>query len=401
LGQSIPAEQKIREIEEGIEHEYYKVITDHEKASQILVELAKSVKEEALILLPNDKSMVRLNRLGVIDYAIKASQENHAEVKIICPLSDVNSEIIKKISDNAPNIKILNGINSPYGMYIVDGQKFLRAELRVAEAEIFSEAIGFTFYSNSKLSVDSFKSVFELLWKERMLNEELIRADKMQQEFINIASHEIKTPVQSILTYSEIIQRHPERRGEMMQAICRNAVRLQRLTNNILDATRIESQSLKLDIEKCNLIELISGIVEDYRRQIERNNRNVKLLYNAPNKQLLVEADKVRLTQVLSNLLTNAVKFTEKGTISITISEEKEDNKGVVSIKDTGTGIDPEIFPRLFTKFATKSFEGTGLGLFISKSIVQAHSGRMWAKNNADGRGATFDFTLPITDQIK
>jgi two-component system sensor histidine kinase VicK len=345
--------------------------------------------------------MVRLNRLGVIDYAIKASQENHAEVKIICPLSDVNSEIIKKISDNAPNIKILNGINSPYGMYIVDGQKFLRAELRVAEAEIFSEAIGFTFYSNSKLSVDSFKSVFELLWKERMLNEELIRADKMQQEFINIASHEIKTPVQSILTYSEIIQRHPERRGEMMQAICRNAVRLQRLTNNILDATRIESQSLKLDIEKCNLIELISGIVEDYRRQIERNNRNVKLLYNAPNKQLLVEADKVRLTQVLSNLLTNAVKFTEKGTISITISEEKEDNKGVVSIKDTGTGIDPEIFPRLFTKFATKSFEGTGLGLFISKSIVQAHSGRMWAKNNEDGIGATFDFTLPITDKIK
>ena len=182
-----PAEKKIREIEEDIEPEFYHVIANRQEAGRILFDLAKSIKKEALILLPNDKSMVRLDRLGVIDYTINASQQNAAEVKIICPLSQVNFGIVKRISDKAPNIKILNGNNSPYGMYIVDSQKFFRAELREPNAEELSEAIGFTVYSNSKVSVSSFRSVFELLWNERMINEELKRADKMQKEFINIA----------------------------------------------------------------------------------------------------------------------------------------------------------------------------------------------------------------------
>ena len=184
---SILAQQKIREIEEGIEAEFYEVITDRKKAAQILFELAKSIKKEALILLPNDKSMIRLNRLGVIDYTIKASQEKDAEVKIICPLSEVNSEIVKRISSSAPNIKILNGNNSLYGMYIVDSEKFFRAELKEPNAETLSESIGFTFYSNSKLSVDSYKSIFELLWNEHMLNEDLRRVGKIEREFITVA----------------------------------------------------------------------------------------------------------------------------------------------------------------------------------------------------------------------
>ena len=132
--------------------------------------------------------MIRLNRLGVIDYTIKASQEKDAEVKIICPLSEVNSEIVKRISSSAPNIKILNGNNSLYGMYIVDSEKFFRAELKEPNAETLSESIGFTFYSNSKLSVDSYKSIFELLWNEHMLNEELRRVGKIEREFITVAS---------------------------------------------------------------------------------------------------------------------------------------------------------------------------------------------------------------------
>jgi two-component system, OmpR family, sensor histidine kinase VicK len=143
---SIPAEQRIKEIEEGIEPEFYDIIDDRTKAGQILVDLAKSINKQALLLLPNDKSMVRLDRLGVIDYTIKASQEKGAEVKIICPLSEVNSEILKQISNKAPNIMILNGNISPYGMYIVDGEKLLRAELREPNAETLSESIGFTFY---------------------------------------------------------------------------------------------------------------------------------------------------------------------------------------------------------------------------------------------------------------
>jgi two-component system sensor histidine kinase VicK len=418
------AEQKIREIEEGIEQEYYKVITDHKKVSQILVELAKSVKEEALIVLPNDRSMVRLDRLGVIDNAIKASQVNGTDVKIICPLSEVNSKVVKKISDNAPNIKILNGNNSPYGIYIVDSQRFLRVELRVAEAEIFSEAIGLAFYSNSRGSAESFKLIFELLWNECVLNEELKKTYdrqkgliKMQKEFIDIAAHELRTPVQPILSLTEVLRSKikDNEQEKLLAVIIRNAKRLGQLTQNILDVTRIESQSLQLKKEIFDVNDIILNIVQDYRHQLEKedNADDVKLLLlydnDGSNKDnnvvdgrpspVFIQADKERISQVISNLLNNAIKFSKKtaeDSISIAITCDKENNQVIVSVKDTATGIDPEILPRLFSKFATKSDIGTGLGLFISKSIIEAHGGRIWAQNNPDGRGATFAFSLQL-----
>jgi two-component system, OmpR family, sensor histidine kinase VicK len=417
---AIDAEQRIKQIEETIEHELYDVITDRQKASQILVDLAKSVKSEALILLPNDKSMVRLNRLGVFDYTIKASQENAAEVKIICPLSQVNSHIVKKITDHAPNIKILNGNISSYGMLIVDNHKFFRAELREPNAEELSEAIGFAIYSNSKVSVSSFRSVFELLWSERMINEELKRADKMQKEFINIAAHELRTPAQSILGYAELASTDPELskhdKEGFIDVIYRNAVRLHRLTRDILDVTRIESHTLDLDKELLNLNNVIANVVLDIQRQtIAIPKGKVSITYkigkedmggNNNKNTVFVEADKERITQVLYNLLDNAVKFIkDSGIVSVTV--EKKDQEGankekrrqqevIVKVEDTGIGIHPEILPRLFTKFATKSVTGTGLGLYISKNFIEAHGGKIWAKNNLNGNGATFAFSLPL-----
>jgi signal transduction histidine kinase len=253
-------------------------------------------------------------------------------------------------------------------------------------------------------------------------NEQLKIHDKMQKEFINVASHEIKTPTQAILSYTDILRKHPEKREQISDALHRNANRLQRLTNDILDVTKIESQTLKLNKEKFNLTELISTIIEDFKNDIQKNSSNVALLYE-PEDSLVVEADKERITQVISNLLSNAIKFTKEGSISInvlkktrnegvknSIQEEREGEEAViVSIKDTGTGIDPEILPRLFTKFATKSdIGGTGLGLFISKSIVEAHGGKMWAKNNnniminnGETRGAAFYFSLPLVTNTK
>jgi len=404
---SIPADQRFREIEDGIEAEIFEVLNNSERVSQILLDLAKSAKRELLIHLPNVKSLERLERLGVIDYTIKASQ-NGAIVRMICPLSAGNSRIVKKITDNAPAIKILNGNNSPYGMYIVDGEQFIRAELKEPNAEKFSESIGFAVYSNSRRSVESFRSVFDLLWNERMLNEELRRADKMQKEFINMASHELRTPTQAILSYSELLQKHPERKEEMIQAMSRNAARLQKLTDDILDVTRIESETLMLKIEPLNLNDLISNIVEDYRNQIEKNDDDVRLFYEpktTDSDSIIVEADRARMIQVISNLLSNTLKFTKKEEEgSIYVTAEEEENHGskrqevVVSVKDTGKGIDPEIMPRLFTKFATKSETGTGLGLFICKSIIEVHGGRIWAENNNEGtkKGAIFSFSLPL-----
>jgi len=231
-------------------------------------------------------------------------------------------------------------------------------------------------------------------------NERLKIHDKMQQEFINIASHEMKTPTQAILGYSKLIQRHPEKREGMIEAIARNAARLQRLTNDILDVTRIETQSLKLNKERVNLNELVSDIIEDYRNEIEKGNKDVKLMHEPQDQIIEVEADKNRLTQIISNLLNNAIKFTKEGTVRI--KEEVKDGKALISVKDTGQGIDPEIFPRLFLKFAAKSETGTGLGLFISKSIVEAHGGKIWAENNTDydgKKGAVFTFSIPLSKQ--
>jgi two-component system, OmpR family, sensor histidine kinase VicK len=393
---AISAEQRITEIEEEREPDFYEVITDNEKASQILIDLAQSVKKEALFFLPNDKAMLRLDRMGLIDYTIKASQ-NGATVKIICPLSNENDHIVKRISERAPQIQVLNGNNSPYGMYIVDNERFLRAELRQPGAEKFSEAIGLVVYSNRRITVDSFKSIFELLWNERTLVEELKRTDSMQREFINIASHEMKTPTQAIMGFSEMLEQHPDRRKEMTEAIKRNARRLHKLTNDILDVSRIESQNLRLNKEKVNINEKISNAVNDIKNQI-RNPDKLQIVFLNLKEPLYVEADKIRLYQVIANLLGNAIKFTKEGTISIK-AQLKDNNEIAIIVKDPGAGIDNDVMPRLFTKFATRSDVGTGLGLYISKNIIEAHGGRMWAANNPDGKGATFGFSLPLTQK--
>ena len=400
----IDSTARIKEIEEGIEPEFLEVINDHEKVSQIVIDLVKSAKSEALLLLPSSKGMVRMDRLRGFDYLINASQ-NGATINIICPLSEENSHIVKKISQKAPNIRILNGTNHSSGMLIVDNARFLKVEIRKPNSEIFSEAIGFAIYSNSRHSVDSFKSFFELLWNERKLNEELNRADEMQKEFINIAAHELRTPIQPILGLSEVLHDKIKDTNQiqLLDAIIRNAKRLQRLTEDILDVSKIESQSLNLNKQQFNLNDVISNVVQDYPKKIENGNNsnsNIKLSYKptADDKLAVVEADKARIVQVISNLLSNAVKFTKVKGCTITITTEKKQNQEViVKVKDTGTGIDPEILPRLFSKFASKSYQGTGLGLYISKNIIEAHGGRMWAENNNthEAKGATFYFTLP------
>ena len=241
-------------------------------------------------------------------------------------------------------------------------------------------------------------------------NEQLKVHDKMQKEFINVASHEMKTPTQAIIGFSDLMQKHPAKREEMLKAISRNAIRLQRLTNDILDVTRIEGQTLNLYKEKFKLSDLIASVVEDQRSHVEKENQNVKLLYN--NKydsedSPIVDADKDRITQVISNILNNAIKFASNqkdngGTVSVTLEKNHSNREeAIVSIRDNGEGIHQEILPRLFTKFATKSFAGTGLGLYISKSIIEEHGGKMWAQNNSDGQGATFTFTLPVTNNKK
>ena len=220
--------------------------------------------------------------------------------------------------------------------------------------------------------------------------EQLKDHDRMQREFINVAAHELRTPIQAIIGYSDLFHLRPESREEAIKAISRNAERLERLTRDILDVTRIEGNRLDLNKEKFDISEVVASVVEDIQGRVE--NSNIKFEYIP--KEILVHADRMRINQVVSNLLSNAVKFTKQGTIYI--STDIEDGQVVVSVKDTGSGIDPEIMSRLFTRFASKSQTGTGLGLFISKSIIEEHNGRIWGQNNKDSKGATFTFGLPL-----
>jgi signal transduction histidine kinase len=423
---AVPAETRIMEIEKDIEPEFLEVISDHKKATEIYIDLAKSVEKEALLLFANSKAIVRADRLGVLDCLINASKNKGALVKIISPITEENSQIVEKTCDKAPDIQILNGGSSHSGLLVVDSAKFIRFGLKEPKAEEFSDAIGFIEYSNSKVGVYSSRSFFELLWNEHIQYEKLKESDKMKNEFINVAAHELRTPIQPILSLSQVLQSkiYDTKQLELLEAIVRNAKRLQRLTDDILDVTKIESKSLNLNKERFNLNDVILNVTKDLSNHNEKtsgNNGKLKLLCKPHNEDIFVEADKERITQVVSNLINNSVKFTEEGTISIDVKvQQEEDNNDIghniviVSIKDTGEGIDSEILPKLFTKFASKSYQGTGLGLFISKSIIEAHGGRIWAENNNDDddnnkndddfvdgkriRGAIFNFSLPIMD---
>ncbi|MFZ0202368.1 MAG: ATP-binding protein [Nitrososphaeraceae archaeon] len=415
---AIPAERKMNEIEEGIELEKTYIIQDPQSIQKLFIDMVKSVQHEVLLILPTVNAFLREHRMGIIQLLMQAVRERSVNVRILTPTNDVIDNILKNtvISYQEGERRKdfdLRSINmspeetavSTVTIVVVDKKDSLVFEKTDDTKEDFIEAVGMATYSNSKPTVVSYISIFESLWTQVDLYEQLKTHDKMQKEFINIASHEMKTPTQAIIGYTDLIHKHPEKREDMMQSISRNAVRLQRLTNDILDVTRIDSHTLNLHKEQFNIGNLLAYIVQDYVGYIEKENQNVKLFYNFKqdiNDPLPVDADEDRITQVISNLLNNAIKFTSKkreGIISVSAERKKEEV--IVSIKDTGEGINPEILPRLFTKFATRSFSGTGLGLYISKSIVEAHGGKMWAENNPDGEGATFTFTLPLSSSRK
>jgi signal transduction histidine kinase len=259
----------------------------------------------------------------------------------------------------------------------------------------------------------------------RLQYNKLKEMDKMKDEFINVAAHELRTPIQPIIGLSEILRsrirnnNHGDSQSninaenqEFVDVILRNGQRLGKLVEDVLDVTKIESQSLELRKERFDLNELIISIIDDimaaeaesmvYGLPARRKGKNnVKITYQP--RPLQVQADRNRIAQVISNLLNNALKFTSEGYVVINTEKQRERNSNnhdvaIISVCDSGSGVDPDIMPKLFTKFSSKSFSGTGLGLYICKNIIEAHGGRIWAENNNNAKGATFSFTLPLVN---
>ena len=244
----------------------------------------------------------------------------------------------------------------------------------------------------------------ELANKQLLLANERLRVQEAaMKDFVSLAAHELRNPIAPILLAASLVERnHKQQESDNVsltrdefRMIIRNAERLKRLAEDILDVTRIENHSLNLNKETFNLAALITSVINDSKKLYEVS--NIEISYEATSgNAILVEADKGKIVQVLSNLLTNAIKFTREGKIKLGVEVENSTGQVVISVKDNGDGIDFEILPQLFTKFATKSDRGMGLGLYISKSIVEAHGGRIWATNNEGEKGATFSFSLNL-----
>src|SRR5687768_5775616 len=306
-----------------------------------------------------------------------------------------------------PTATIYSEINN-----VLFGEKLAMFSLIVGIIAAITTLIIFLIKWNVVLINEVKKRTKELQESNReiaLANEELKVHDKMQKEFINVAAHELRTPIMPILGLSELLYNKvvkgnnlkQETLNEYLQIIVRNSYRLHKLVEDILDVTKIESRIFKLNTELVELNEVIANVVIDFENLIKNKNSKIQILYEPNRNKIFVNADKTRLTQVISNLLDNALKFTQGGFIIITtrITHKEKDNnndKVIVMIKDSGIGIDNEVLPRLFTKFATKSDKGTGLGLFIVKKIIEAHGGGIWAENNSNGIGSTFYFTLPL-----
>jgi nitrogen-specific signal transduction histidine kinase len=398
----IDAKGRIKDIEQGVDLADIEVIPSSSKAQDKYLNTLRSALEEILLIFPTTNALIRQEKIGVIELAKEAVNERNVKVRILMPSNSlIDQNIIKPLQHFSSPIDVRyfeQTSETKATMLVVDKKASLVMELTDDSKTTFIEAIGLSTYSNSKAGVLSYVALFENLWVQSDLYEQLKIHDKMQKDFINIAAHELRTPIQPILGLTEIVRSRTRNTDDakLLEIVIRNANRLHRLTEDILDVSKIESQSLYLRKERFNLIEIINNAITDSTNQIKKESKENIMLELVSKEDIFIESDRNRIYQVIVNLLNNAIKFTKKEGVII-ITAKRKDNHVLVSVTDNGHGIDPDILPRLFTKFTTNAeVGGTGLGLFISKSIVEAHGGRIWAENNKDGEGATVAFDLPL-----
>jgi nitrogen-specific signal transduction histidine kinase len=439
------ASKRIAEIEEGIKADFIETMINPYEVQKLAFELIQGAGNEILVIFSTANAFRRQVESGTVRFLNEASIRG-LDVRILTPFGDKIEKIVeelgakdseKSIVDN--NSHKLDTSNQDYhkhqnnlntlkarliqsqlqtkvSILIVDRKYSLVVELRDDSKETSIEAMGLSSYSNSKSTVSTYVSIFYSLWTQLDLYEQLKDSNKrqeilirrlqnhddMQREFINVAAHELRTPVQPILGLADLLSRKKgdiEQYQEFITIIGRNARRLKHLTEDILDVSRIDGNLLELREDAFDLVKTIMELLDDYKKDQAGFVSGLDISFESNVDAALVRGDKQRICQVIQNLLDNAFNFTKSGSITVSLSattlNAKEWN---IAVKDTGKGIDSEIMPRLFNKFATKSENGIGLGLYISKSIVEAHGGKIWANNNTDSDGATFGFCLSTED---
>src|SRR5215469_13662417 len=372
---AIPSVDRINELEKGKPIEITTVIRDNNEAVEIYKSLIDTANTQILYLLPSARALIRIKSAAILHSLIDSATVRGVKVSVLCPIDSENLHIVEQIR-KTQNIELRSYESTTSTVLITDREHVLTAELRKNTTYNILEALGLTTYSNIKPTVQSYITLFESLWKQKQLYGELEESHNqlelanevhstMQNEFINVAAHELRTPLQPILGLSDILRHKttdPEQH-ELANVIFRNAKRLQRLAENILDVTKIEGGTLNLNKERFNIIDFVSNVLKDYSTELTKEQKDYKVIFSfkPDEKLILVEADCNRIKQVIYNLLCNAIKFTKNVyDLVVSVTVQKIDNDEViVNIKDNGIGIDLQILPKLFTKFATKSHTGT------------------------------------------
>ena len=451
---AIDAQKRMAQIEAGIASENTRVIENTIESKNLFLEILENAQEEILLIFPSLRSLKRKSEIGLFSM-LKLKDADRFRIRILSPDADTVKEVLlleySKDNGNKINNVAIREIakQQKIGSFVLlaDRKNVLTIEVKDDHKETFEEATDLATYSTSAPTVSSYLSLFETLWEKtemydnlRIANERIVTSEHMEREFINTAAHELRTPTQAIMGYTELdfelfddimkdiklyenegLKRNLANIYKHYDAISRNTTRLNDLINNLLDVARIESNrlnSLQLHKEPLDLIkEIKESINTQLDQKIKDKNIQINFINQMFEEQFSVNADKSRLNQILTNLIDNAIKFSPLNSIidiiikdnnsdlfegkvkEYYLSKQKPNNSGVlIGISDRGKGISPEIMPKLFEKFVTDSDFGTGLGLYITKNLVEAHGGKIWAFNNNDGIGSTFVFSLPKID---
>ena len=407
--EGVDARYRIKDIEEKVGIAEIEIIRNPIDSIARGWDMVKSARKEINVLFSSSNALKRQIAMGALPLLRNASEKQKVKIRMLLPSSDRSDQLIEETKSNVPNIDIRtisSSLETKISILIVDNKQCLILELKDDKQNTSHDAVGLATYSISPTIISSYLAIFESFWRQAELFEKMKEVEILEKDFINFAAHELRNPVQPIIGFSELLYSKIENQEHrrLLDEVILNARRLERLARVMLDVTRIENNSLILTKETVDTAKVVKDIVDSYNQNLREKyavnkSKNLEELMIIQNgvKDLEVTLDKVRITQVICNILDNALSFSHEGKIKVVLKKEKRNRQNflLVRVKDTGPGIDPEILSKLFTKFASKSDMGTGLGLFISKGIVEAHGGKIWAENNPN-RGATFSFILPI-----